>query len=258
VIVSRGCALPRLRFAFRKAQIGKAIRLCLFVPFLLKAAPSEKTVWSGVYTESQAQLGKTAYTRYCERCHKPDLMGIEGAMKGEPFMERRREDTLETLFLDMKATMPRGNPGGLPDQTYADIISYILQSNEMPAGSVELKPEAVVQIDVVGKDGPQPVPNFAAVLSVGCLVQNTDKRWMLTNATEPVRTRDAFKQIEKELTASAQRPLGEISFRLADPEDFGAASHVGKKVQVKGILVRAPAGNRINVNSIEPLAESCM
>jgi hypothetical protein len=184
-------------------------------------------------------------------------MGIEGAMKGADFMERRREDALDTLFLDMKATMPRGNPGGLPDQTYADIISYILQSNEMPAGSDELKPESIATIDVVGKDGPQPVPNFAAVLSVGCLVQSPDKRWMLTNATEPIRTRDAFKKMEKELAASSQRSLGEMTLRLADAEDFDASTHVGKKVQVKGILVRAPAGNRINVNSIEPLADSC-
>ena len=235
----------------------KAIWLCVLVPFLLKAAASDKTVWSGVYTDAQAQRGKSAYTRYCERCHKPDLLGIEGAMKGEAFMERRREDTLDTLFLDMKATMPRGNPGGLPDQTYADIISYILQNNEMPAGSDELKPESIATIDVVGKDGPQPVPNFAAVLSVGCLVQSADKRWMLTNATEPLRTRDAFKKMEKELAASSQRSLGEMTFRLADAEDFDAATHVGKKIQVKGILVRAPAGNRINVNSIEPLADLC-
>jgi hypothetical protein len=80
---------------------------------------------------------------------------------------------------------------------------------------------------------------------------------MLINATEPVRTRDSFKKIEKELKSSRERPLGESSFRLADAENFDAATNLGKKVQVKGVIVRAPAGNRINVNSIEPIAEAC-
>jgi hypothetical protein len=80
---------------------------------------------------------------------------------------------------------------------------------------------------------------------------------MLINATEPVRTRDSFKKIEKELKSSRERPLGESSFRLADAENFDAAPNLGKKVQVKGVIVRAPAGNRINVNSIEPIAEAC-
>src|SRR5262245_41233604 len=235
----------------------KAIWLCVLVPFLLTAEPSDKTVWSGVYTEAQAQRGKSAYMRYCERCHKPDLLGIEGAMKGETFMERRREDTLETLFLDMKATMPRGNPGGLPDQTYVDIISYLLKNNEMPAGSSELTPELLEKIDVVGKDGRKPVPNFAPVLSVGCIIETGENRWVLINASEPVRTRDSFKKIDKELIASQQRPLGQYTFRLADAENFDAAAHVEQKVQVKGVLVRSATGNRINVNSIELIAESC-
>src|SRR5262245_13123944 len=221
----------------------KAIWLCVLVPFLLTAEPSDKTVWSGVYTEAQAQRGKSAYMRYCERCHKPDLLGIEGAMKGEFFMERRREDTLDTLFIDMKATMPRGNPGGLPDQTYTDIISYLLQANEMPAGSEELKPDLLDKIDVVGKDGPKPVPNFTPVLSVGCLIDTGQNRWVLIDATEPVRTRDSFKRVEKELKASVERPPGQLTFRLADAENFDAATRTGKKIQVKGIIVRAPAGN---------------
>jgi len=218
---------------------------------------SAKSVWDGVYTEAQAQRGQSAYAQYCLRCHKADLNGIEGAMTGDGFMERRREDNLETYFIDIKATMPRGNPGGLPDQTYADIISYILSRNDMPAGPAELSADLLEKIDVVGKDGPKPVPNFATVLSVGCIIETGENRWTLIQATEPVRTRDPFKRMEKELAASRQRPAGELTFRLADAADFEASTHVGKRVQVKGVLVRAPAGNRINVNFIEPIADSC-
>jgi mono/diheme cytochrome c family protein len=225
--------------------------------FLPTFAFAQKTVWDGVYTAAQAKRGETAYLQYCVACHKPDLNGIEGAMKGESFIERRREDNMETLFLDMKATMPRGNPGGLPDQTYTDIISYLLENNDMPAGAAELKPDLLEEVQLIGKDGPKPVPNFSPVLTVGCLAQTGENSWALYLASEPVRTRDPFKKIEKELNASANRPLGSYSFRLQEAENFDAQPHIGQKVQVKGVIVRAPAGNRINVNSIEPIAPSC-
>src|SRR3954470_11944834 len=123
----------------------------LLMPLSLMAAPADKTVWDGVYTADQASRGEAVYTQTCVRCHKPDLMGIEGALKGDDFMERRREDSLDTLFIDMKATMPRGKPGSLPDQTYTDIISYLLQKNGMPAGSTELRPDTLDNIQVVEK-----------------------------------------------------------------------------------------------------------
>jgi mono/diheme cytochrome c family protein len=232
--------------------------LCAFVPFLFSAgAAFGQTVWDGVYTAEQAERGKAAYTQSCLRCHKADLLGIEDAMKGESFMERRREDSLDALFIDMKATMPRGKPGSLPDQTYTDLISYLLQNNEMPAGTVELKPGNLEKIQVVGKAGPKPVPNFATVLSVGCLVRNGADAFQLVNASEPVRTRDSFKKIDKELTASADRPPGPYTFRLADAENFDPLPHLDQKVQVKGVIVRSPTGNRINVNSIEGISDTC-
>src|SRR5215831_11854208 len=232
--------------------------LCAFVPLCFIATSSfAQTVWDGVYTTDQAKRGEAAYSQYCLRCHKADLLGIEGAMRGDPFMERRREDNLETLFLDMKATMPRGNPGGLPDQTYTDIISYLLQNNDMPGGATELKPNSLQKIQLVGKAGPKPVPNFAPVLSVGCLIQRGNSNWYLEAATEPIRTRDSFKKIDKELEVSKTRPLGDYTFRLQDADDFNAFSHAEQKVQVKGVIVRSPTGTRINVNSIETLSEVC-
>lgn len=231
--------------------------LWVLAALFLSAPLFAQTVWDGVYTADQAQRGKTAYTQYCVGCHKPDLLGIEGAMKGELFIERRREDNLETLFLDMKATMPRGNPGGLPDQTYTDIISYVLQSNEMPAGSAALKPEELEEVQLVGKDGPKPVPNFVPVLSVGCLEQMGNSNWVLEQASEPVRTRDSFKKIDKELEESKTRPLGDYTFRLQDADNFDPFPHEDKIVQVKGIIVRSSTGTRINVNSIEEISPTC-
>lgn len=236
----------------------KGIWLSCLVPLcFLSNSLLAQTVWDGVYTGDQAKRGQSAYTQYCVACHKADLMGIEGAMKGEPFMERRREDNLETLFLDMKATMPRGNPGGLPDQTYTDIISYLLQSNDMPSGLAELRPAALQKIQLVGKNGPKPVPNFASVLSVGCLIQTGENAWVLIQASEPVRTRDTFDKIDKESVESKTRPLGRYTFKLQDAENFDPGPYVEQKVQIKGILVRSATSTRINVNSIEGISEEC-
>jgi mono/diheme cytochrome c family protein len=242
----------------KEARRHRAIWLGLSVPlWFFSTSLYAQTVWNGVYTAEQAKRGQSAYTQYCVNCHKPDLLGIEAAMKGEPFIERRREDNLETLFIDMKATMPRGNPGGLPDQTYTDIISYLLQSNDMPPGLTELKPSALEKVQLIRKDGPAPVPNFMPVLSVGCLIQEGNSNFVLAQASEPVRTRDSFKKIEKELEASKTRPFGDYTFKLQDAENFDPLPHLEKKVQVKGIIVRSPTGTRINVNSIERIAEAC-
>jgi hypothetical protein len=39
----------------------------------------------------------------------------------------------------MKTTMPRNSAGSLSDDTYVDILSYVLKTNEFPAGGDDLK-----------------------------------------------------------------------------------------------------------------------
>jgi hypothetical protein len=92
---------------------------------------------------------------------------------------------------------------------------------------------------------------------VGCLVQAGNSNWVLEQASEPVRTRDSFKKIDKELEASRTRPLGDYTFRLQEADNFDPFPHIDQKVQVKGVLVRSPAGTRINVNSIEGISAAC-
>jgi len=42
------------------------------------------------------------------------------------------------LFDRVRTTMPQGNPGSLRAQDYLDLIAFILQANNFPAGSHEL------------------------------------------------------------------------------------------------------------------------
>jgi hypothetical protein len=49
--------------------------------------------------------------------------------------------------------MPSDRPGSLPLQTYIDIIAFVLQKNEMPAGQQELGTDvtALKQIFITAK-----------------------------------------------------------------------------------------------------------
>ena len=48
--------------------------------------------------------------------------------------------------------MPDDNPGGLPAQTYADIVAYMLELNDFPAGESELPTsmDALLQMKMGG------------------------------------------------------------------------------------------------------------
>ena len=49
--------------------------------------------------------------------------------------------TIANRFQVIRGTMPYGNALSLDDQTYIDIVAYILQFNGIPAGSQKLEPD---------------------------------------------------------------------------------------------------------------------
>ena len=63
---------------------------------LPQQANNNKTVWDGVYSEAQAARGGTLYNASCSGCHRRDLSGFEGALKGQRFMDHWREDSLDS------------------------------------------------------------------------------------------------------------------------------------------------------------------
>jgi mono/diheme cytochrome c family protein len=113
---------------------------------MTQAGPS-RTVWDGVFTQAQAERGRTEYDVWCASCHQSDLSG--GVLVGddeaptlrsvEKLIERR---DLDNVFTFIKNGMPRDEPASLMDQTYLDILTYLLQENGFPAGKTELKADA--------------------------------------------------------------------------------------------------------------------
>lgn len=102
------------------------------------------------YTIAQAERGQTAYLENCAACHGENMDDGEFAipLKGVNFRQQWRVRSLEQLFTVTSVTMPQDRPGRLGDETYADILAYILQENGTDAGSLELPsdPEALVAL----------------------------------------------------------------------------------------------------------------
>jgi len=99
---------------------------------------------SGVFTAEQAKNGERAFQDRCAGCHGTDLHSTdpeapdltEGAFR---FGWQGR--TIANRFEQIRSTMPYGNAFSLDDQTYIDIVAYILAFNGIPSGSQKLEPD---------------------------------------------------------------------------------------------------------------------
>jgi hypothetical protein len=226
--------------------------------------PEHKTVWSGVYTDAQADRGSSAYQENCSPCHGADLEGVAN-LKGTDFMERWREFDLRGLYDWISKSMPRmrrgspNRPGSLSEATYVDIIAHIFRANGFPAGDQELATSVMKNVQIEYKDGPRPVPNGALVQMVGCLTKRGNG-WALTHSTEPMRTASTGASTEEEMKDAKAKTLAYLDLALTNfgyIPDFDPAAHVNEKMQTKGFLTRQPGNNRINVTSLETLASTC-
>jgi mono/diheme cytochrome c family protein len=108
------------------------------------AIPSYATsgAGAGVYTLAQAERGEATYGRQCAFCHGRRLEGDEEfctpPLVGAEFWRRWRGLSVGALYDRMKKTMPVNKEGSLADAEYAEIVSFILRANELPAGQTEL------------------------------------------------------------------------------------------------------------------------
>jgi S-disulfanyl-L-cysteine oxidoreductase SoxD len=223
------------------------------------------TVLDGVYSDAQAMRGKNNYKRFCSDCHLSNLQGegLEPPLVSSWFMDAWREDYLASLFDYMQTRMPKGRdvtPGSLKEAQYVDILAYILQQNDLPAGNKELTRMDINTTFLVGLDGPAPLPSTALGRVVGCLVQEDDNL-IIKNASQPARVREADVTDIRELQKSAEMPLGDLSYSLSNleflPNSSTLKATAGSKVQVKGVIKSLGATPLIFVLSLEPTGQSC-
>jgi mono/diheme cytochrome c family protein len=215
-----------------------------------QAKPAGRTVWDGVYTDAQADRATATFSSTCSRCHTLTADGNR-PLSGDKFWEGYTQKTVADLLAFVSKNMPNGQGGTLPAATYNDLVALILKSNGFPAGTSELAPETVANVQIIPKDGPGELPANTLVRVVGCLAPKSGSDWTVTSATDPERVEKTGVGAE-----DATRPLGTrttaLKFVLTRLD-----THVGKRVSVTGLLMGKGGADGINVSTVNPVGETC-
>lgn len=112
-----------------------------------------RTVLDSVFTEAQAERGRSLYRKSCAGCH------ASGFFKGDPFRLVWSGQPASGFFELIRTRMPMDNPASLDPAEYAAIVAYILELNGYPAGERELPDareelDAILIVDPPGSGGP--------------------------------------------------------------------------------------------------------
>src|SRR3984885_7131932 len=104
-------------------------------------AQTSRSVWDGVYTTGQSKRGAALYAKECASCHGTALNGGESAppLTGGEFFSNWNGLTVGDLFERIRVSMPADNPGKLTREQDADILAFILNTNQFPEGNTELE-----------------------------------------------------------------------------------------------------------------------
>lgn len=97
------------------------------------AAPDvEPSTADGIFTAAQAERGHELFRAVCSECH-------DAADWTETAFRNRWEDqSVFQLWYYINDRMPYDDPWSLTRQQVTDVLTYILELNDLPAGSAEL------------------------------------------------------------------------------------------------------------------------
>ena len=117
----------------------------------LITAQENQTVWDGIYTTGQAERGEKVYQDECAFCHLDDLQGDSFAtpLIEDGFTTRWDGSNIADFMTVIQITMPADRPATLSDEAVAEVVAFILQMNEYPAGDQELEPDFSVHKEVL-------------------------------------------------------------------------------------------------------------
>ncbi|HEY8322510.1 MAG TPA: c-type cytochrome [Candidatus Baltobacteraceae bacterium] len=103
------------------------------------------------YTAAQADRGRLAYIENCAECHGGQQNGKYGPALNGPDA-RMQWETVRTVYTFTTAQMPNGNAGGLPKETYLDIMAYLLRLHGNAPGTKPLTDaDATNSLAVIGE-----------------------------------------------------------------------------------------------------------
>lgn len=224
--------LPRVLAALLVTLVARPAMQARQQPDQAASPPTSetgRTVRDGVYTSEQAMRGQAVAENHCFECHGERLQGIEGPeLAGSAFLATWRPRTLDALLRKM-VEMPKDRAETVTDRERVDALAYILQANGFPAGMTELPEDrAALARIAIGSAADSRAPG-ALVKATGCLTAAPGDQWLLTGP-ERFQLMNVFP-----------RPT----------------AHVGRTVVVTGFFTPGPAGDSLNVISIEGTGRAC-
>ena len=238
-------------FTSHRMLWAAAVFLVVLARAILTAQTPAKTVWDGAYTDAQAERAQGTFSANCSRCH---TLTTEGArpLVGPQFWQANTQKSVGDLLKFVSTNMPNGiGAGSLSPSAYNDLVALILKSNGFPAGTFEVAPDSVANIQIIPKDGPGELPGNTLVRIVGCLAPKSGADWTLTNTTVPQRIEKTGAVPEDATRALGDRTMT-LKFVLNRLDSF-----VGQRMAVTGILIGAGGVNGINVATVNRVAEAC-
>jgi cytochrome c5 len=247
------------------------MRRLLLLMLVLCGCGGRPKIWTGVYSAEQAARGRSVYEDHCTVCHRPDLAGLDGRLKGKRFMEDWLEDNLNSLFIEIKRGMPAENPSSLSDAEYLDVLTYVLSENGFPRGQHELRFETLKNIEIVSRDGPKPLPKGAMIQTFGCLTRDaTVGNWTLRNTVAFTRARnfrdlgpEELNQIDQQRPGSRTVDLDTPFYiritgqdrRFTGPKDL--VNYNGRKVMIRGRLESDKGTPRVMILMLQDNGSGC-
>jgi mono/diheme cytochrome c family protein len=251
----------------RLGTLALVAATCLYAATIVSAAAQApaRTVSDGIYSTTLAERGKAQYAASCARCHGGSLEGGMGrSLVGTSFWNKWREQSVGDLLDYVSRNMPMGQTSTttLSPPVYADIVAFLLNSNDLPAGERDLSATSGIDAHIVPKEGSTgelPATTLARV--VGCLgPQTPDRSWPLSAASRPERMKTIDPPSPGASAGAAGAPVppqgGDRQYALKfvlQP----LAPLVGQRVAVVGILIGDGGADGINVSTVTALGQTC-
>ena len=103
---------------------------------------------TGPFIQAQASAGHGEYSAACASCHQENLAGGGEApsLAGGNFLKSWGERSTRELYDYLHSAMPLGKGGSLSDQTYQNIVAFLLEANGATAGGQPLTAQTAVKI----------------------------------------------------------------------------------------------------------------
>lgn len=128
---------------FRSKRITAPVALFALAAGVLSAG----SAMAAGFTAEQATAGKTAFESNCAQCHGFQLEGPDApGLAGRDVMQNW--DTAGGLYDFISVAMPPSAPGLLGEETYINIVAYIMQFNGAAPGDAPLSTDTMQDVSL--------------------------------------------------------------------------------------------------------------